>query len=178
MNWDECVDLLTVIAAYDHRQVGKVDIQAWLPIMSPWSFEEARDAVVAHFVERPGVWLEPGFIVARCRAARQDTSMRSSTVAALELPPPLPEVAVRGMAAVREVLGGEPGKTTWPMALCGWCKAGPGEPCVRSDGRPRASSHPARLCPDCTGDGQLAGGSYCQHPSVRIRLEQPREEAS
>lgn len=175
MNWDECVDLLTVVAAYDHRQVGKVDIQAWLPIMSPWMFDEARDAVVAHFVERPGVWLEPGFIVARCRAARQDTSMRSSAVAAIEPPIPAPDVAARGMAAVREVLGAEPGESTWPAARCGWCKAAEGQPCVTADGRPRGTPHPARLCPACTGDGRLADGSYCQHPTVRIRLEQPRE---
>lgn len=176
MNWDECVDLLTVVAAYDRRQVGKVDIQAWLPIMAPWSFDEARDAVVAHFVERPGVWLEPGFVVARCRAARQDTSMRSSAVAAVEPPLPGPEVRERGMAAVREVLGAEPsGEPTWPMVRCGWCKAGEGEPCVLPDGRPRASAHPARLCPDCKGDGSLEGGAYCQHPSVQVRLERPAE---
>lgn len=48
MTEDEIVDLLTLIAAYDQRTVGRADVQAWhmIAVEARWSWPLARRAVI------------------------------------------------------------------------------------------------------------------------------------
>lgn len=72
MNRDDVIDLLTVITAGDHRTVGDSDITFWLEIVGDLQKDLAMQAVRDHFRTKPGVWLEPGHIVARAREIHRD----------------------------------------------------------------------------------------------------------
>ena len=76
MDRDIVVNLLTIAQANDHRTFGVVDIELWCRVLGNITETEAVDAILAHLKERPGVWLEPGHVVERVKAARRDAYQR------------------------------------------------------------------------------------------------------
>ena len=77
MDRDDAIDLLSIISANDHRTIGQTDIQIWQQALGNVTPDEAVDAVMAHIRDMPGVWLEPGHVVARVKAKRRDAYERS-----------------------------------------------------------------------------------------------------
>lgn len=80
MKRDDIIDVLTAVAAGDRRTVGEADVTMWGQVINDGTRitkDEALIAVVAHFRERPGVWLEPGHIVERVFARRRDAIDRA-----------------------------------------------------------------------------------------------------
>lgn len=71
MNRDEMVDLLSLIAARDNRNVGQTTVAVWLEDIGDLDFRDARRAVSDHFRDEPGVWLMAGHIRARVKAVRE-----------------------------------------------------------------------------------------------------------
>ncbi len=78
MTRDDVIDVLTAVAAGDRRTVGHADVEFWQAVMGDLPKTLALQAVRNHFRERPGVWLEPGHVVAGVRALRRDQLDRES----------------------------------------------------------------------------------------------------
>lgn len=72
MNHDDVIDVLSTIAAVDRRTVGEADVMLWTEILDTIPKDLALQAVIAHFREKPGVWLEPGHIYTRVKAMQRD----------------------------------------------------------------------------------------------------------
>lgn len=72
MNHDEMVDLLSLIAARDNRNVGQTTIAVWLEDIGDLDFDDARAAVSAHFREEPGVWLMAAHVRQRVKKIRAE----------------------------------------------------------------------------------------------------------
>lgn len=73
MNRNDVIDVLTVITAGDgRREPGPTDIDFWLEIIGDMPKQLAMQAVKDHFRTKPGVWLEPGHVIARAREIRRD----------------------------------------------------------------------------------------------------------
>ena len=91
---DELIDLYALIQASDNRdEISEADIVIWQQVLGDLSADDCLDAVMAHFREQPGVWLQPGHIRARVRArkadelARMDPDERAGAVAAHQRTP-------------------------------------------------------------------------------------------
>jgi hypothetical protein len=84
VNRNDVVDILTAVAATDHRTVGDWDVAMWEKILGPYERYAALTAVVEHFEQQPGVWLEPGHVVARIRQKRADKRWTPEETAAFE----------------------------------------------------------------------------------------------
>lgn len=76
MNRDDVIDVLTVVAAATRRTVGNADVQVWCGVIGHLPKQLALDAVVQHFKNKPGVWLEPGHVVAGAHQIALDEKMR------------------------------------------------------------------------------------------------------
>jgi len=83
---DEIIDLLTCAAAYDRRTAGDADVDAWLAAIGDLDFQDARQAVIAHYTESSD-WLMPVHIKRRVAA------MRARRVTDTRMPAPPPELA-------------------------------------------------------------------------------------
>ena len=68
MTHDDIIDLLSYAAAFDRRTVGKFDVLAWYDLIGDLPKDLALQAARDHYREQPGVWLEPGHIVAGVEA--------------------------------------------------------------------------------------------------------------
>lgn len=88
MNRDEMVDLLSLIAARDNRQVGETTVAVWLEDIGDLDFRDARTAVSDHFRNEPGVWLMAGHVRARVKAIRENRLGPGDGAPASPLPPP------------------------------------------------------------------------------------------
>ena len=75
MNSDEVTMLLTRIQVLDNRQVDRLTIEAWTPLMEDIDYSEAVDAVNKHF-HTSTAYLVPAHIVAGVVAARNDRAER------------------------------------------------------------------------------------------------------
>lgn len=51
MNIEETADILALCAGYDNRRVGEADILAWHRVIGDLLFEQAREAVFAHYTD-------------------------------------------------------------------------------------------------------------------------------
>lgn len=73
MNDNEIIDLLSVITAYDNRTTGDGELLAWSDAASRgrWTFDEASEAVKAHYAESTA-WIMPGHVTHRVREARTE----------------------------------------------------------------------------------------------------------
>lgn len=151
----EVARLLAAVQAGDRRTVGEADVVLWHAVMGDTvPLEFALQAVVAHFRERPGVWLEPGYIVSRWRdhrrdhLAREDDAMREARQAALDAR----LVGVDELAAALSIPAGDepvrfaPQKPNPALAVpCPWCNAKAGSGCVVPKVRtPMSGFHPSR----------------------------------
>ena len=70
MNRLEVAQVLTKIQLIDNRQVDKLVLEAWFELIGGLEFTDALEGVNLHRLEKPGVWLEPGHVVAGARRAR------------------------------------------------------------------------------------------------------------
>lgn len=75
MNNGDVFDLLTLMAAYDGRTVGKSDVRTWADAAErgSWTVEQAAEAVKAHYAESPE-WIKPGHVTQRIRRERSQPS--------------------------------------------------------------------------------------------------------
>lgn len=73
MNRNEIVDLLSIVTVYDGRTIGEADVAAWgdAAQRGRWTFEQAQDAVKAHYAESTQ-WLMPGHVTDRIKVQRRD----------------------------------------------------------------------------------------------------------
>jgi hypothetical protein len=157
MNRDDVIDVLSAVAAADRRTVGEADVVVWEAIIGDLPKDMALQAVITHFRECPGVWLEPGYIVAEVKRRRREAWERRS-----ELEREQREAAIDAKVAdvVREIAAGKgipdedlPSLGDNPLRVrCPWCNAGPGERCTSPSSKPgvriplvRQRAHPSRL---------------------------------
>jgi hypothetical protein len=156
MNRDDVIDVLTAVAAADRRTVGEADVTVWAAIIGDLPKDMALQAVITHFRECPGVWLEPGFIVAEVKRRRRERWERES-----ELERAMREAAIDAKVAdvVREISAGKgipddeisPPRDNPLRVGCPFCDASVGERCTAPSSKPgvrvplRARAHPSRI---------------------------------
>jgi hypothetical protein len=75
---EDVIDILSAAAAVDRRTVGESEVFMWHQIIGHLDKTLALQAVVEHFREQPGVWLEPGHIVANVRSTLRDRYERET----------------------------------------------------------------------------------------------------
>jgi hypothetical protein len=145
MNRDEIIDILTAVQVVDHRTVGEGDITMWGAILSDLPKDLALQAIIDHRREQPGVWLEPGHIVAGVKAIRQDQAMRQP----LAVEPPhddecTNQAKLAALLAVSKIGRHDQPPASGPRRVpCGYCGARPGRPCtIRGTDQPLR--HPPR----------------------------------
>jgi hypothetical protein len=136
MNKQEIAVLLREVAVTDKRTVGPPDVEVWSAILTddiPLSF--ARQAVIAHFREKPEFWLNPGHIVERWRAYKHDKLARESDE---QREARQAELDARLQEAIDEVRTELPsGAPQWVrpdvnalLVPCPWCRSGIGQRCT------------------------------------------------
>jgi hypothetical protein len=136
MTRDEVIDVLTVVAAATRRTVGAADVDIWQEVMGHCDKQLSLKAVRAHLRERPGVWLEPGHVVAGVRAIRNEEIERESDEQrdvrqrALEakVKEDVAELAA-GKGIPAAVRFHRP-QSNYLTVRCPWCKASVGRPCT------------------------------------------------
>ena len=79
MNLDDTGTLLAKIAAIDNRVVDEYTILGWQELLANISLPNALDALNEHRRNSPGVYLEPGHILAGARLARNRNLDRMKT---------------------------------------------------------------------------------------------------
>jgi hypothetical protein len=146
VNMSETVDLLSTVAAYDQRTVGKTDAVAWHHIVRDLDAALAFEAVVIHH-KTSAERIKPAHVVALVKQMRQDRAMRedeqqraeraAANAARLRLEPAPP---ARGMGAVAAVVDrfGVEGKAVAGAYMvgdaidkhCPRCAAEPTWPCT------------------------------------------------
>jgi hypothetical protein len=77
MDRDDVIDLLTIIAQIDNRSIGDPEIVIWQELIGRYAKDDCLQAIMDHRSQEPGVWLEPGHVVKRVRAAVNDRYERS-----------------------------------------------------------------------------------------------------
>ncbi|WP_120338105.1 hypothetical protein [Cryobacterium soli] len=72
MNYEQVGALLGRVKLGDNREIDDkgLMIEDWFQTIGHLPFDECLAAVVLHRQERPGVWLEPGHIIAGVRVLR------------------------------------------------------------------------------------------------------------
>lgn len=155
MTREQLGQVLKVVAAATRRTFGESDIAIWHPIIKNVPVEFAKQAVVAHFQEHPGVWLEPGHIFQRWKAyrldqvARESREMREARQAILDAKAK-PDPDILALANSKAIPDDELKYTRRGMGAksieCPWCKARPKAPCVipGTSEEFRSGVHPAR----------------------------------
>lgn len=154
MNRNDIIDVLTAVAAGDRRTVGEADVTMWGRVISDdtrITKDEALVAVVDHFRERPGVWLEPGHIVERVRAVRRDRLerepdwAREARQAALEAKAAEDIAELAARKGIPDARFRRPPKNGPLTVRCPWCHAAVGDRCVvpRTEQKMR-EYHPSR----------------------------------
>jgi len=107
MNASEVIDLLTLMASYDRRTVGKSDVAAWGLAVGDLPFADSRDAVVAHYRDSRE-WLMPSDVRDRVTDVRRE---RLKNAPALIPPPEVaddPAAYVAWLAAERKKIADGP----------------------------------------------------------------------
>jgi hypothetical protein len=73
---DEVIDLLTFMASYDKRTVGKADVAAWQLAVGDLPFGDSQAAVAGHYRDSTD-WLMPAHVRTRVKAIRADRLARN-----------------------------------------------------------------------------------------------------
>jgi hypothetical protein len=81
MNEREVAQVLAKIQLGDNRQADRLVLAYWVESIGDLDFTDSMEAVRLHRRERPGVWLEPGHVVAGARRARMERE-RAARIAA------------------------------------------------------------------------------------------------
>lgn len=108
MDKSDVVLLLAFAGTYDYRKTGDADIEAWYLAVGDLDFEDAKQAVVAHY-RSTDVRMMPFHVRQGVKAIRAERR-RQEPSEALELPSPFEEDMNRqvrmeaGAAQVRDVL--------------------------------------------------------------------------
>lgn len=153
MNRNEVIDVLTAVAAADRRTVGEADVTVWCAVIGDLPKEDALRAVVDHFRECPGVWLEPGHVVAGVRAIRRDRMQRLSedqqaareAVIDAKVSEMVAEIAAAKSIPDDRVVFHRPGVNAL-LVRCPWCHAAVGDRCMTpGTQRPNRNPHPSRV---------------------------------
>lgn len=71
MNHLEAIHLLARVAAYDHRQVGTADVDAWTETLADITHADATQAVDTHY-RRTRTPITPADVYAEVRRIRRD----------------------------------------------------------------------------------------------------------
>lgn len=152
MNREDVIDVLSVVAAATRRTVGETDLKIWQEVIGDDDKQLALKAVRDHLRDCPGVWLEPGHIHQRVRAAIRDRLEREP----IEVKEARQrELDARFVEQVRELAGDQavepkfkPNRHPWNRVRCDYCKANPGQHCRDPHtGQPLRMSpaHPSRI---------------------------------
>lgn len=83
---NEIIRLLQVATTYDGRDRDQADVMAWQEVSrrGRWTFDEALEAIHAHFAVATDPWLMPGHITQRikdqrrCQPSTRAIAVRSS----------------------------------------------------------------------------------------------------
>lgn len=138
MNRNDVIDVLTVVAAATRRTVGNADVDIWQEIIGDLDKARCLKAVRDHLADAPGVWLEPGHVRQRVRAAirdeleREPDTARDARQKALEakVAADVAELAAAKRIPAEEFKYKRRGPNKVLMVRCPWCKSGPNKPCV------------------------------------------------
>lgn len=87
MTADQVFDLLQMIAAADHRTVGKPDVLLWQSAIGDLPFDDCVTAVGAH-VRESTEWLKPAHVYQRVKAIRASRLEHATAV-----PAPAPDAS-------------------------------------------------------------------------------------
>lgn len=80
MNEREAFQLLTLASARDNRTVSQSVARVWAGDLERVRFEDAVEALTLHYRESPGVWLQPGHVIAGVRRVK-DQRARDQRIA-------------------------------------------------------------------------------------------------
>lgn len=143
MTPDDVIDVLSAVAAVDRRTVGEADVLMWQQILGNLPKDLALRAIVDHFREQPGVWLEPGHIVAGVRAIQRDRYERQS-LAELDARQAEQDAQlaprIRELAESKSIDTAPPATSARPTVnplrvSCPYCRASAGRPCLSASTR-------------------------------------------
>lgn len=162
---DQVVSLLQVAQAYDNRNLGTANVHAWHDAADRgrWGFEEAVNAIKAHYAES-SEYLLPAHVTARIRWKQQEPPRAAEAIGELPAASPAQPERVRAYVdAVARKLGWQRVDTgaanlAATAVECPHCHARPGVPCTVARARGPHRGERVRLG---KGDGT--------HPS-RIEL--------
>jgi len=148
MKKSEVALLLALVQSGDRRTVGEADVEMWFAVAGEVPLEFAKQAVIAHFSEKPGMWLEPGFIVSRWKDFRRDQfersdEMREARQAALDARL-VEAVEELGEAFTPPKFQRREGPNPLNVA-CPGCKASIGRACTIPNTHTITKPHPSRI---------------------------------
>lgn len=75
MTLEEVIDLLTLAAAFDRRNIGETDSVAWHAALGDMAFADAQAAVICHYQDSRE-FVMPADVRARVKAVRRDRLAR------------------------------------------------------------------------------------------------------
>jgi hypothetical protein len=153
MTPEDIIDVLSAVAAIDRRTVGEADAIVWHQIIGNLPKDDALTAVINHARECPGIWLEPGHIVAEVRAIRRDRYERERAEYEREERDAKVAAIVAELAERKAIPDDEPLTYRRPTisalaVACPWCHASPGTRCTTPGTRQplvKSRYHPSRL---------------------------------
>lgn len=150
MNRNQVIDVLKMVVAADRRTADSTDVDVWESVIGDLDFDRCRHAVVAQLREMPGVWIEPGHIRQRVKAAINDEVQRTKPELRKVVDRGKLDEPIRALAASKALPAFErPSQRGEHNALtvaCPYCRALPQFPC-RNDatGKSRRTPHPSRI---------------------------------
>lgn len=71
MNIDELKQVVAKVQLGDNRQVDRLVLEYWFELIGHLDIRDAFEGVNAHRRTSPGVWLEPGHVIAGARRAKE-----------------------------------------------------------------------------------------------------------
>lgn len=156
MNRNDVIDVLRAVQAGTGRTMGEPEIVLWQSVLGECPKDFALAAVLAHFKERPGVWLEPGHVWSRWRDHRRDQLAREDEPARLARQAALDArlAGVDELAAAKAIPADTPATHIRPSTQyganpltvqCPWCRAAVGRPCTNTATKKHTNPHPARV---------------------------------
>lgn len=86
MNASEAATLLSLCSAYDRRTIGEADAFAWADALDDIRFNDAKDAVKAHYRESRE-WLMPCDVRAGVKKIREARIIAAESAGQLPMPP-------------------------------------------------------------------------------------------